>query len=59
MVFHISGQHMYTSLRGGCATISVNLGASTIERNLVQVSYFSVSDLPPPPLQEQRPTRWS
>jgi len=35
MVFHISGQHMYTSLRGGCATISVNLGESTIERNLV------------------------
>ncbi|XP_023319522.1 uncharacterized protein LOC111694750 isoform X2 [Eurytemora carolleeae] len=30
-----TGQHMYTSLRGGCATISVNLGESTIERNLV------------------------
>lgn len=46
---------MYTSLRGGCATISVNLGASTIERNLVQVSYFSVSDLSPPPYKSRDP----
>ncbi len=53
-----TGQHMYTSIRNGCATISVSIGETSLQRSLRGMQdpfyFFQILHLLFIPVNEQR-----